>query len=81
MLEQWATLLEIQLTALIQGSFSFLVTLTEQGTTSEQLAYVLPAQGCVKNYASLRHMSFNKITYFAEMFSSKMLWRVKMLAE
>lgn len=74
-------LLEIQLTALIQGSFSFLIILTEQGTTSERHACVLPAQGCVKNYVSLRHIIFNEITYFAEIFSSKMLWRVEKLAE
>lgn len=74
-------LLEIELTALIQGSFSFLLILTEQGTTSERRACVLPAQGCVKNYVSLRHISFNKITYFAEIFSPKMLWQFQMLAE
>lgn len=48
LLEQWAILLEIKLTPLIQGSYSFLTILTEQGTTSERHVCVLPAQGCVK---------------------------------
>lgn len=65
-------------TALIQGSFSFLVILTEQRTTSESCVCVLPAQGCVKIMFHWDTLAL--IAYFAENLP-KPLWWVQMLAD
>lgn len=63
--------------SLIQGSCFYLIILTGH-LNGVPVTFLLQA---LSNIVFAETNSFNKVTYFAEIFSSEMFWQVQMLAQ